>query len=100
MNNISNIDMLKIMIGAYYGIEEIDSYKTKEYVLIEIKKMINNFLEEHKDITNYNELDLEVSKLPSINKLQDSLILLNTMDVSFELVLLVKQKIQELKKGN
>ena len=100
MNNISNIDMLKIMIGAYYGIEEIDSYKTKEYVLIEIEKMINNFLEEHKDITNYNELDLEVSKLPSINKLQDSLILLNTMDVSFELVLLVKQKIQELKKGN
>lgn len=91
-------DELKMLYGAYYGIIEMDSYKTKEFVLQKIKLLINNFIEEN-NINNYDEIKILAEKQPLITRLQDSLYVLKDLDESLELILLVKEKVNELKHG-
>ena len=35
---------LKMLYGAYFGVNEIDEYKTKEFVLQNIQKQIDKFI--------------------------------------------------------
>ena len=89
------VDQYKILIGAYYGMMELDSYITKEYVLEDLKKLIKDFEKE-------NELDFEEIKekyLKRINlktKLQDLLLVLNKIDGPMDLIIMVKQKLSDL----
>ncbi len=91
-------DTYRYLIGAYYGVEEIDEYKTKEYILREIEDYIDNFLEE-----NYIDFDIEEERkdveknVLLYTKLHDALIVLPKIKAPIELTLLVKDKIQELK---
>ena len=47
-------DTYRYLIGAYFGIEEMDEYKTKEYILKAIKEYIDNFLN-----TNYIDFNID-----------------------------------------
>lgn len=88
-------DTFCILVGAYYGIRELDEYKLKEYVLQSIEDLIMNFVRENKR-ADYKDLSFEVEKLPLKKKLQDCLIVLPKMDVSMEVLFLVKEKIRNM----
>ena len=87
---------LKMMYGAYLGVSEMDNYKTKEYVLKDLRKVIDEYIERN-NMYYHDEVEAEAKKQSKITNLQDSLIVLKRMDASLELMLLIKEKIRELK---
>ena len=94
---MSNKDTYRYLIGAYYGISEMDEYSTKEYILKEIRDYIENFIN-----NNYIDFDMEkekedVDKNVSLDvKLHDALLVLPKIDAPIDLILLVKSKIKDL----
>ncbi len=94
-------DPYKYMISGYYGIELLDEYKDKLYLLKDIKNYINDYLEDNRiDGFDYDQLNREIEKnTTEIEKLQDALILLNSMNAPMEASIIIRQKIAELKKN-
>ena len=91
-------DQFKYLVGGYYGITYMDDYPLKEYVLKDIENYIENFIEIN-PIENFNykeEAKKYDEKLSEITKLQDSLLVLNKINASMELVLLVKKRLKKL----
>lgn len=90
-------DTYRYLIGGYFGVEEMDEYKTKEYVLKDIKEYIDHFLK-----SNIIDFDIEkeyedVNKNVSLDtKLHDALLVLPKINAPIELTLLIKDKIKEL----
>ncbi len=90
-------DTYRYLIGGYFGVEEMDEYKTKEYVLKDIKEYIDHFLN-----SNIIDFDIEkeyedVNKNVSLDtKLHDALLVLPKINAPIELTLLIKDKIKEL----
>lgn len=90
-------DTYRYLIGGYFGVEEMDEYKTKEYVLKDIKEYIYHFLN-----SNIIDFDIEkeyedVNKNVSLDtKLHDALLVLPKINAPIELTLLIKDKIKEL----
>lgn len=87
---------LKMLYGAYYGVSEIYEYKVKEFILKDIKKLIDEYIKKN-NMYYYEEVEVEAKKQTLITDLQDSLIVLKRMDAPFELMLLIKEKIRVLK---
>lgn len=97
-------DQFKYLVGGYYGITYMDEYPLKEYVLKDIENYIETFIEINQ-IDNFNykeEAKKYEEELSEITKLQDSLLVLNKINASMELVLLVKKRLKTLtdKKNN
>ena len=92
-------DQYKLLIGAYYGVKSLDEYALKEYLLNDIRKLIDGFKKEHSNSElNFDELESEFEKtLSKRTKLQDALIVLHDMDASMEAILLIRAKIKEEK---
>ena len=91
-------DQFKCLVGGYYGITYMDEYSLKEYVLKDIENYIKDFIEIN-PIDNFNYRDNAEKyeeELSEITKLQDSLIVLNKINASIELVLLVKERLKRL----
>ena len=93
------IDQFKTYVGAYYGVNSMDEYDLKVYVLKEIEQDIKNFI-------IINELDKkeclllakEVEDNVSLKtKLQDSLLILYKMNDYMELIFMIKSKLKKLK---
>lgn len=93
------INQFKTYVGAYYGVNSMDEYDLKVYVLKEIEKEIINFI-------IINELDKkeclllakEVEEKVSLKtKLQDSLLILYKMNDYMELIFMIKSKLKKLK---
>lgn len=90
-------DTYRYMIAGRFGVELIDEYKLKEYLLIEIDKYIEDFI-------NTNDIDFDVEKVKEEVhdtysdrvKLQDSLLILQSMNAPMEIVFLVKSKLKLL----
>ena len=90
-------DTYRYLIGGYFGVEEMDEYKTKEYVLKDIKEYIDHFFfffiidfdieKEYEDVNKNVSLD---------TKLHDALLVLPKISAPIELTLLIKDKIKEL----
>ena len=92
-------DTYRYLIGAYYGIEEIDEYITKQYVLKELKNYIKEFLEENPPDFDIVEEENDVIKNVSLyTKLHDALIVLPKINGPIDLTLLIKDRIKELKR--
>lgn len=91
-------DEFKILVGGYFGIEEMDEYKLKIYVLKEIEEYLKKFILEN-PIQNFlyrKEAEKIKDSLPLKRKLQDSLLTLRKIDGPLDLILLIKDKIREL----
>ena len=91
-------DQFKYLVGGYYGITYMDEYPLKEYVLNDIEKYIETFIEIN-PIDNFDykeEAKKYEEELSEITKLQDSLLVLNKINGSMELVLLVKKRLKKL----
>lgn len=93
-------DQFRYLIGGYYGITYMDEYPLKVYVLKDIENYIKDFIEINPiDNFNYKEEAKFVEENTSVvTKLQDSLIVLQKINASMELVLLVKAKIKKMTK--
>ena len=98
---MSIINQYKCLIEAYYGILEMDEYDLKIYVLKELENLIRNFVSEYNE-SNFDykkEAEYIKDNINLITKLQSSLIVLNKMNTSMELILLIKSKIKKLKEN-
>lgn len=96
---MSIIEQYKCLVEAYYGILEMDEYDLKIYVLKELENLIRDFVYEYKE-SNFDykkEAEYIKDNINLITKLQSSLIVLNKMNASMELILLIKSKIKKLK---
>ena len=92
-------DTFRYMVGAYYGIAELDEYDLKEYVLKDIEEYIVEFIKQNpvKNF-NYKEEAMMVEKDRSLKtKLQDSLVLLPKINASTELILIVKARLKRIR---
>lgn len=93
-------DTFCYMVGAYYGIEEMDQYDLKEYILKEIENYITSYVNDNalqSKIDLRKEAETVKKELSLKTKLQDSLLLLPKVGASLELVLLVKAKLKEIR---
>lgn len=90
-------DTFKTLIGAYYGVQSMDEYSLKEYVLYDLEQYILKFVEQGKESLDYVSLALMVQEKVSLKTmLQDCLIILPRLNVSMELLFLIKEKIRRI----
>lgn len=90
-------DTFKTLIGAYYGVEGLDDYSLKEYVLHDLEKYILNYVETNQGKMDYSSLaDFVRDKVLFKTKLQDCLIILPKLNASMELLFLIKEKIRDI----
>lgn len=92
-------DSFKLLVSGYYGIYEMDEYGSKAYVLNDIETYIREFIKEF-PLPNYDykKVAEEVEKTPLKTKLQDSLLVLNRIKGPMDLTLLVRNRLNEMKK--
>lgn len=93
-------DQFRYLVGGYYGVTYMDDYPLKVYVLKDIENYIRDFIEIN-PIDNFDykkEAELAEQELSEITKLQDSLLVLQKIDASMELVLLIKARLKKLMK--
>lgn len=93
------LDTFKYLVGAYYGIVEMDNYELKEYVLKDIENYIRDFVKDNY-IENFDygkEAERINDELELKTKLQDSLLVLPKVNAPMELILLVKARLKKLR---
>lgn len=91
-------DQYKYLVGAYYGIIEMDEYDLKVYVLKDIENYIKDFVHTN-PINNFNyrkQAETIEKEMSLKTKLQDALLVLNKIDGPLELILLIKKRLKEI----
>lgn len=91
------INEFKTYVGAYYGVNSMDEYDLKVYVLKEIEQDIKDFilvndLDKNECLLLAKEVE---EKVPLKTKLQDSLLILYKMNASMELIFMIKNKLKK-----
>ncbi len=92
-------DEFKLLVGGYFGVQEMDEYKLKEYILKDLEEYIKNFVALN-PISGYDYVGIaeEIKDKVSLKiKLQDSLLCLRRVNAPLELIFMVKARIEELK---
>ena len=92
-------DTFRYLVGGYYGVNLIDEYPLKEYVLKDIENYIRDFVRVN-PIDNFNyeeEANLIKDNVSDKRKLQDALLVLNLIKGDMELVFLIKSRLKEYK---
>jgi len=91
------LDVYKYLIGGYYGVSLIDEYELKVYVLKDIEKYINDWLESN-DLgdVDLDKINNEVNSLDEVEKLQDAMLVLHQIDGPIDLILIINQRIMKL----
>lgn len=92
-------DTYRYLVGAYYGISEMDEYDLKEYTLKDLEEYIKDFIMVNpiKNFDYYKEAELVNSEKSLKTKLQDSLVVLPKIKASTELILLVKARLKKIR---
>ena len=89
-------DEYKLYEEANNGINEIDEYELKEYILKDVDKLIDNYNKMY-SVDNNNKLREYVKDNINIKtKLQSSLIVLNNINGPMELILLIRKRLKNL----
>ena len=91
-------DQYRTLIGAYYGVREMDEHELRIFILKDIEDHIKNFIEIN-PISNFNYRE-EAEKI-NVNlslkrKLQDALRILPEVDAPLEFILLVQKRIRKI----
>jgi hypothetical protein len=92
-------DTYRYLVGAYYGISELDEYDLKEYVLKDIEEYIKDYILVNpiKDFDYKKEAEIVNVERSLKTKLQDSLIVLPKVGASTEIILLVKDRLKRIR---
>lgn len=88
----------RYLVGAYYGILELDEYSTKEYLLKDIENYIKEYVSQNKknDI-DFQSLSEDVDNNVSLKvKFQDCLLVLPKVQAPLEVILLVKARLARI----
>lgn len=95
-------DEFKYLVGGYYGVREMDNYDLKVYVLKDIEDYIKCFIKDNSILNfNYKKEAEKINDTMSLKtKLQDSLLVLNKMNASMDLIFLIKRRLEEIKNEN
>ncbi|MBO6145791.1 MAG: hypothetical protein J6O62_03240 [Bacilli bacterium] len=89
-------DQYKLLVESYYGIELIDEYDLKVYMLKQIDKMIIDFKNAY-DVDKDNKIkEYVINKVSDKTKLQSSLITLNQINGPMDLILLIRKRLKNL----
>ena len=93
-------DQFRYLVGGYYGVNLMDEYSLKEYVLKDIENYIKDFVKTNPiDDFNYLEEHLKVKDTVSDRvKLQDALLVLNIIKGPMDLVFLIKEKLKKYRR--
>ncbi len=91
-------DKYRCLVEGYYGIQEMDEYDTKVYILKEIEEYIKSFTKEYKiEKFNYKkEAEFIKDNISIKTKLQSSLIILNQINGPMDLILLIKKRLKNI----
>ena len=95
---MKNYDEFKCLVGAYLGVQNMDEYDLKVYILKDIENYIKDFLETN-NITdiNYSEEKRKIDdELTLKTKLQDALIVLPKIKAPMELIFMIKLRIKKI----
>ena len=90
------INYCNMIVSAYHGVEEIDEYNLKEYTLLNIKKILDDFITNNDVDYNLDEAREKALNTPLKIRLKDALIVLNQMNESQELLHIIKERIRSL----
>ena len=90
-------DQFRYLVAGYYGVELLDEYDLKVYVLKDIENYIRDFIKVNPidDFDYKNEALLVKENVSEKVKLQDSLIILNRINASMDLFFLVKNRLKK-----
>lgn len=88
----------RLLVSGYYGVSEIDEYTSKVYALKDIEDYIRSFIQLYPIPIDYYKIADELEKLPLKTKLQDALLILPKVKGSMELALLIRARLNEMKK--
>ena len=93
-------DQFRYLVGGYFGIQYIDEYDLKVYVLKDIENYIKDFVKINPidDFDYEKEALLVKNKVSERVKLQDALIVLNKINASMDLVFLVKKRLKKFER--
>lgn len=86
----------RYLVGGYYGVSLVDEYPLKEFILKDIETYIRNFVETN-PISNFDykaEAQKVKDHVSERVKLQDALLVLNQMNGSMDLVIMIKQRLK------
>ena len=92
-------DTFRLLVSGYYGVYEMDEYSSKSYVLNDLENYIKDFIKQF-PLNNYDykKVAQELENQPLKTKLQDSLLVLNRIKAPLELTLLIRNRLNEMKK--
>ena len=94
------LDEIKYMISGYLGVETMDQYVKKVYLLKDMRDYIFEVVESNEiQGFDFEKLKDELRDTPRVEKLQDSLIILNAMNAPMDIILMIKPLVKELKRG-
>lgn len=91
-------DQYRMLVGAYYGIREMDEHELRIFILKDIENYIKDFIDMN-PIPNFNykkEAETINATLSLRRKLQDALRVLPMVDAPLEFILLVQKKIRKI----
>ena len=93
-------DQFRYLVGGYYGVNLMDEYPLKEYVLKDIENYVKEFIKEN-PIDNFNYLEEHIKVKEKVSdrvKLQDALLVLNIIKGPMDLVFLIKEKLKKYRR--
>ena len=93
-------DQFRYLVGGYYGVNLMDEYPLKEYVLKDIENYIKDFVKAN-PIDNFNYLEEHMKVKDTFSekrKLQDALLVLNIIKGPMDLVFLIKEKLKKYRR--
>ena len=93
-------DKFRYLVGGYYGVNLMDEYPLKEYVLKDIENYIKDFVKVN-PINNFNYLEEHLKVKDTVSdrvKLQDALLILNIIKGPMDLVFLIKEKLKKYRR--
>lgn len=92
-------DTYRYLVGAYYGIAELDEYSLKEYLLKDIENYIIEYVNQNKkDDIDYLKIAHDIEDHTSLKvKLQDSLLVLPKVNAPMEVVFMVKARLRKIR---
>ena len=96
MNNEEIINMYRMIVSAYYGMQMMDEYDLKVYVLKNIDDYRKSFIKENNLKLDFAKEDELVEDRTTKSKLQDTLIVLNKINASMEIIHLVKERLNRI----
>lgn len=95
-------EQFKYLVGGYFGVELLDEYDLKVYLLKDIEKYIIDFFNANSlKKLNYMKKAMEIKEeLSEKEKLQDALLVLNMIEAPMDVIFLIKKKLKTMNSKN